>query len=44
VITRADGSVITDAGSVTLGEEIRALVHRGSLRARITGQDSGNDP
>jgi exodeoxyribonuclease VII large subunit len=43
VITRADGSVITDAGSVTLGEEIRALVHRGSLRARITGQDSGND-
>jgi exodeoxyribonuclease VII large subunit len=44
VITRADGAVITDAGSVTAGDEIRALLHRGSLRARVTGTDSGNEP
>jgi len=42
VITRADGSVVTDAGSVAVGDEIRALLHRGALRARITGADSGN--
>jgi hypothetical protein len=43
VITRADGTIITAADSVSVGEEIRALLHRGALRARITGQDSGND-
>jgi exodeoxyribonuclease VII large subunit len=44
VITRADGTVLTDAASVGVGDEIRALLHRGALRARITGQDSGNGP
>jgi exodeoxyribonuclease VII large subunit len=42
VITRADGSVITDAGTIAVGDEIRALVHRGALRARVLGHDSGN--
>jgi exodeoxyribonuclease VII large subunit len=41
VVTRADGTVITDAGAVAVGDEIRARLHRGSLRARITGQDPG---
>jgi exodeoxyribonuclease VII large subunit len=43
VLTRADGTVITAADSVSVGDEIRALLHRGALRARITGRDSGND-
>jgi exodeoxyribonuclease VII large subunit len=43
VVLRADGSVVTDAGTVAVGDEIRALVRRGALRARVTGHDSGND-
>jgi exodeoxyribonuclease VII large subunit len=43
VLTRADGTVITAADSVSVGEEVRARLHRGALRARITGQDPGND-
>jgi exodeoxyribonuclease VII large subunit len=43
VLTRADGSVITDASSVAVGDEIRARVHRGALRARVTGHDSGSE-
>ena len=44
VLTRADGSVVRDAGAVAVGEEVRARVQRGVVRARITGQESGNDP
>jgi exodeoxyribonuclease VII large subunit len=43
VLTRADGRVITDASSVAVGDEIRARVHRGALRARVTGHDEGNE-
>jgi exodeoxyribonuclease VII large subunit len=44
VITRADGTLLTAADSVSVGDEIRARLHRGALRARVTRQDSGNDP
>ena len=43
VVTRADGSVITDAGTVAVGDEIRARLRRGALRARVTGRDSEPD-
>jgi exodeoxyribonuclease VII large subunit len=43
VVMRADGSVVTDAGTVAVGDEIRALVVRGAIRARVTGHDSGNE-
>jgi exodeoxyribonuclease VII large subunit len=42
VVTRADGSVITDAGTVSVGDEIRARVERGTVRARVTGHDPGS--
>ncbi|HEV2703314.1 MAG TPA: exodeoxyribonuclease VII large subunit [Steroidobacteraceae bacterium] len=44
VVTRADGAVITDAGTVSVGDEIRTLLHRGSLRARILAPDPGTEP
>ncbi len=44
VVMRPDGRVITDAATVVVGDEIRALLHRGAVRARITGPDSGTDP
>jgi exodeoxyribonuclease VII large subunit len=43
VVTRVGGGVITDASTVAVGDEIRALVHRGALRARVIGHDSGSD-
>jgi exodeoxyribonuclease VII large subunit len=44
VVTRADGSVITDAGTVAVGEEIHARVHRGALRARVISAEPGHEP
>jgi exodeoxyribonuclease VII large subunit len=38
ILKRADGTVITDAASVTIGEEIEASLARGSLTARVTGR------
>jgi exodeoxyribonuclease VII large subunit len=43
VVTRIDGSVITDALKVSVGDEIRARVARGTLRARVTGHDPGSE-
>jgi len=43
VVTRIDGSVITDALKVSVGDEIRARVARGMLRARVTGHDPGSE-
>jgi exodeoxyribonuclease VII large subunit len=43
VVTRTDGSVIIDAGTVAVGDEIRARLHRGALRARVVGRDSEHD-
>jgi exodeoxyribonuclease VII large subunit len=42
VVMRADGRVVTDAGTVAVGDEIRALLRRGAIRARVIGHDSGN--
>jgi exodeoxyribonuclease VII large subunit len=40
IVTRAsDGALITDAGSVNVGDEIDARVARGTLRARVTVPD-----
>jgi exodeoxyribonuclease VII large subunit len=37
VVTRADGTLVTDASSVSPGEEIEARLASGFLRARVTG-------
>lgn len=37
VVTREDGTVVTDARSVPAGEEIEARLASGRLRARVTG-------
>jgi exodeoxyribonuclease VII large subunit len=40
IVTRgADGSLVTDAGSLQIGDEIQARVARGSVRATVTGKD-----
>jgi exodeoxyribonuclease VII large subunit len=37
IVTRADGTLVTDARSVPAGEEIEARLASGHLRARVTG-------
>ena len=37
IVTRADGTLVTDARSVPPGEEIEARLASGRLRARVTG-------
>jgi exodeoxyribonuclease VII large subunit len=37
IVTRPDGTVVTDARSVPAGEEIEARMASGRLRARVTG-------
>jgi exodeoxyribonuclease VII large subunit len=37
IVTRADGTLVTDARSVPAGEEIEARLASGRLRARVTG-------
>jgi exodeoxyribonuclease VII large subunit len=44
VVTRADGSVITDAKSIATGDELLARVRHGVIRARVTGRILGDDP
>ena len=36
IVKRADGTVITDAATVAVGEEIEARLARGILKARVT--------
>jgi exodeoxyribonuclease VII large subunit len=38
IVKRADGTVLTDAAVVAIGEEIEASLARGSLTARVTGR------
>jgi exodeoxyribonuclease VII large subunit len=38
IVTRADGSLLTDASVPALGEEIEARLARGTLTARVTGR------
>lgn len=35
----SDGALITDAGTVAVGDEIEARLARGTLKARVTGKD-----
>jgi exodeoxyribonuclease VII large subunit len=37
IVTRADGTLVTDAASVPAGEEIEARLASGRLRAKVTG-------
>jgi exodeoxyribonuclease VII large subunit len=39
IVTRADGTLVTDAESIAVGDEIEARLARGSLKARVTGKD-----
>jgi exodeoxyribonuclease VII large subunit len=39
VVTRADGGLVTDAGTIDEGDEIRALLQQGALRARVTSKE-----
>jgi exodeoxyribonuclease VII large subunit len=39
MVTRPDGTVVTDAGSVEVGDEIEASLARGKLKARVTGKE-----
>jgi exodeoxyribonuclease VII large subunit len=38
IVRRADGTVLTDAAAVTVGEEIEASLASGKLTARVTGR------
>jgi exodeoxyribonuclease VII large subunit len=38
IVKRADGTVLTDARAVAIGEEIEASLARGTLTARVTGR------
>jgi exodeoxyribonuclease VII large subunit len=38
IVKRSDGTVLTDAATVAIGEEIEASLARGSLTARVTGR------
>ena len=40
IVTRADGSVVRDAGTVAAGEQIEARLAVGRVRARVTGSQS----
>jgi exodeoxyribonuclease VII large subunit len=39
IVTRADGTVVTDSATVAPGDEIEARLARGRLRARVTGKE-----
>jgi exodeoxyribonuclease VII large subunit len=41
VVTRADGKVVVDSGTVAVGDEIEARLARGTVRARVTGKTEG---
>jgi exodeoxyribonuclease VII large subunit len=38
IVKRADGTVVTDAAAVAIGEEIEASLARGTLTTRVTGR------
>ena len=38
IVKRADGSVLTDAAAVAVGEQIEATLASGKLTARVTGK------
>jgi exodeoxyribonuclease VII large subunit len=38
IVTRADGTLVTDAGALRVDDEIQARLARGSVDARVTGK------
>ena len=38
MVTRTDGTIVTDAGAVNVGDEIQASLANGKLLARVTGK------
>ena len=38
MVTRTDGTIVTDAGSVNVGDEIQASLAHGQVTARVTGK------
>jgi exodeoxyribonuclease VII large subunit len=39
MVTRSDGTIVTDAESVSVGDEIEARLAKGKLKARVTGKE-----
>jgi exodeoxyribonuclease VII large subunit len=39
IVTRSDGTLVTDAESIAVGDEIEARLARGRIKARVTGKD-----
>jgi exodeoxyribonuclease VII large subunit len=39
LVTKADGTLVQDAASVSVGEEIEARLAKGKLKARVTGKE-----
>jgi exodeoxyribonuclease VII large subunit len=39
MVTRADGTLVRDAGAVNVGDEIDARLANGTLKARVTGKE-----
>ncbi len=39
MVTRPDGTLVRDAGSVNVGDEIQARLAQGTLKARVTGKE-----
>jgi exonuclease VII large subunit len=39
MVTRADGMLVRDAGSVNVGDEIEARLANGKLKARVTEKE-----
>jgi len=45
IISREDGTLVTDSRSITIGESIKVEVARGNLQAQVTGkEDQGAEP
>jgi hypothetical protein len=38
MVTRTDGTIVTDADAVNVGDEIQASLANGKLLARVTGK------
>jgi exodeoxyribonuclease VII large subunit len=39
IVTRPDGTLVTDSDSISVGDEIEARVARGRFKAKVTGKD-----
>jgi exonuclease VII large subunit len=39
MVTREDGTLVRDAASVNVGDEVRARLAQGTLKARVTGKE-----